>query len=110
LKAKQIPSPKVATSQPAMAGPTARAAFTMEELRAMAFVMSSPATSARSAWRAGTSKALVSPSISASAMTWRGWTTPVRVTTASSVAWTAALIWVVSTSRRRGKRSAREPA
>lgn len=69
LKAKATPSPAVATIQPASAGPTARAALTIAELRAMALLMSSPATSASSAWRAGISKAKESPSIAASTST-----------------------------------------
>ena len=67
LTRKQTPTPTVAMRMPATAGPTARAAFTSTEFSVTALRRSRwPTISRTNAWRAGFSKALFSPSSSAS--------------------------------------------
>ena len=62
LSTKHQPVPTVAMSTPAIAGPTARAAFTMVELRLTALRRSAgPTISRTKAWREGFSKQLLSP-------------------------------------------------
>jgi len=95
LIAKQPPSPMVATSTPANAGPMTRAALKAAELSAMAFERSSlPTSSTRNDWRTGRSKALMTPNTNASASTIQGRTAPFRTAAASTAAWSSAAPWV----------------
>src|SRR5665647_2686146 len=60
---KQVPSPTTASSSPAMAGPTTRAALNTAELSEMALIRSSLLVIwITSAWRPGMSKALITRS------------------------------------------------
>ena len=65
---KQQPSPMVATTPPAIAGPTSRVALKFEELSAMALLRSARLSIIRTtnAWRVGISTALIRPWNSAS--------------------------------------------
>ncbi len=66
LTTKHQPSPTVAISTPATAGPIARATFVIVELRLTALRRSpGPTISSTNAWREGFSKQLLSPSTKA---------------------------------------------
>jgi hypothetical protein len=111
LKAKAMPSPIQATTRPATAGPTLRAALKIEELSAIAFSKSSrPTISTVNDWRAGASKALATPSRKASTNTCQTCTRPVSVSRARIAASTIAATWVASSSRRLETRSTTVPA
>src|ERR1035437_6999443 len=107
---KQVPSPTTASSTPAMAGPTTRAALNVAELSEMALMRSSLLVIwITSAWRPGMSKALITPSAPASTSNCQTWTRPVRVSAASTKACTIDRVWVTMTTFWRGKRSAAMP-
>src|ERR1022692_818334 len=107
---KQVPSPTTASSSPAMAGPTTRAALNTAELSEMALIRSSRLVIwITSAWRPGMSKALITPSRPASTSTCQTCTRPVRVSAASAKACTIDRVWVTMTTLRREKRSAAIP-
>ena len=107
---KQVPSPTTASSSPATAGPTTRAALNTAEFSEMALMRSSLLVIwITSAWRPGMSKALITPSRPASTSTCQTWTRPVRVSAASTNACTIDRVCVTMTTFRREKRSAAMP-
>ncbi|MNY77053.1 hypothetical protein D3C86_2168350 [compost metagenome] len=66
LSTKHQPAPTVSITSAPIEGPTIRAKFSVEELRATAFIKSSlPTTSMLNACRAGRSKAFASPETNA---------------------------------------------
>ena len=87
-----------------------RAAFTAEELRAIAFGRSSrPTMSTTKAWRVGMSNALTIPRAAAIAKTWAIVTCPDSVSAASVAASPAEAACVPTRSRRFSTRSASAP-
>ena len=89
LSQKQPPSPTVASSTPATAGPTMRAVLNAAELSAMALPRSSfPTISTTNDCRAGRSNALMMPNTNARASTIHGCTTPGVTTVARTAACT----------------------
>ena len=84
LAKKHQPSPTVATTMPAIAGPTIRALLNIDEFSPIAFSRSSrPTMSIRKACRAGTSNAFTTPSSDARTMISHTRILPVRVSAAS---------------------------
>ena len=107
---KHQPSPTEATSTPATAGPSMRAALTIDEFSAMALGKSSRVTiSMTNDCRVGMSKAFTTPRPAAMAMTAGTVTTCATVRLPSSSASTIADVCVASSTRRRSSRSAAAP-
>ncbi len=110
LSKKHHPSPAEAISRPATAGPIARATFTSTELRLTALRRcSGPTISSMNACRAGFSKALLSPSSSASAPICQSSTEPLSVSAASTAACTPIAACSAIISFRLSTRSATTP-
>ena len=87
-----------------------RAALKAELLKAMAFISASrPTSSTTKAWRVGTSKALIRPSIAARPSTQPTVMCPVKVSRLSVSACSAASDWVTIKTRRLLRRSAKTP-
>ena len=105
-----MPSPTTASSSPATAGPTTRAALNTAELSEMALIRSSLLVIwITSACRPGMSKALITPSRPASASTCQTCTRPERVSAASAKACNMDRVCVTMTTFWREKRSAAIP-
>jgi hypothetical protein len=110
--AKHQPSPTSAINPPATAGPTMRLPFTIDELSAMAFERSARSSSSviTNAWRAGVSKAPMTPCASWSTSTCHTVTWPDSVNAARSVTWTSESTCVQINTRCRSQRSTYTPA
>ena len=110
LRMKHHPSPTAATRTPATAGPSMRAAFTIDELSAIALGRSSRVTiSMTNDCRVGMSNAFTTPRPAAIAMTAGTVTRWATVRLPSSSASTIAEVCVASSTRRRSTRSAAAP-
>ncbi len=110
LSAKQMPSPTIAIRAPASVGPTTRAALNIIELSEIAWRRSArPTMSSVIDWRVGTSKALISPMVSARQMISHTCTRCISVSTASTAACSIAALCVTSRNLRRSTRSATMP-
>ena len=108
---KQVPSPTKASTTPATAGPTTRAALKTAEFSEMALIRSSlEVIWMTSAWRPGISKALMMPSNPASVSTCQTWMRPESVRAASTKACSIDSVWVTMTTFWREKRSAGQAA
>ena len=99
-------------STPAIDGPSRRAPLTIDELSAMALGRSSRAStiSTTNAWRAGVSKALMSPWNAESASTCHTVMVPRSANQASSADCTIASACVTTSTRWRFQRSTSTPA
>ena len=107
---KQTPMPTVAMRTPPMAGPTARAAFTVTEFSVMALRSSSLLTiSLTKACRAEFSKALFSPRTTASRQISQKRAEPDTTSSPSIRAWNPMAICSAIMSRRLSTRSAMTP-
>ena len=107
---KQTPMPAVAMTIPPMAGPTARAAFTVTELSVIALRNSSlPTISRTNDCRAEFSKALFSPRMTASTQISQKRGEPNTTSSPSARAWNPMAICSAIMSRRLSTRSAMTP-
>ena len=110
LTRKQTPSPTLAMSRPATAGPTVRATLTSTELRLTALRRClEPTISIMNDWRAGFSKALLRPSRAASTPISQRCTDPVTVSRPRISAWMPIALCSAIIVRRLSTRSAITP-
>ena len=94
-------TPRKPINSPATAGPTTAAPLNTEELSAIAFMRSSrPTISIEKAWRAGTSKTLMRPTMKAAARTIGYCASPKWVSRKSAPEGTMNAVWVMSKIRR----------
>ncbi len=110
LARKHHPSPTLAIISPATAGPSVRATLTSTELRLTALRRcSEPTISSMNDCRAGFSKALLTPSSSASTPICHTWMEWVSVRMPRISAWIPIALWSATIVRRLSTRSAITP-
>ncbi len=111
LIAKAVATPNAPIVRPAIAGPATRAPLNIAELSDTAFPMSlGPTISIANDWRTGMSTAFAQPSSSARTTTIQISTTPVAVSTVSTIASSIITTWTARSVWRLGSASARTPA
>ena len=111
FSANAAAGPAAATTNPPIAGPTARATLAFAPLSRAASVSSSRGTSSGwTAWKHGAASACPTARTAVRASSRLGVAPPVAVSTASAAAASSITVWLSSSSRRRSRMSPSAPA